>query len=176
MTITELVKNFQAYQKYIRQFPNGRVMLKSMYFNRCIAFAIMWFEKNMPNHPLKKYFYQLVAKARPDNIIVWHGMIGVLQAVQYELDPENAKKGLEQYLQRKQMQEEMEKEQQRQEQQDDVQKEQQGKQDDDALIDEVEQAIQDIDGMLQDDTQDVEGGNDNGEICSSIKQKNETTF
>lgn len=143
MTITELLRNFYAWTEHTLQLKNGKFVLKSGYFHRCVSLAIMWFEENMPNHPLKRHFYRLLKTARPNNIVGFYSLIGVLQAIQEILDPEEAKKQAEEYQRRKQKQQ----------------------QQDDALINEIEQTIQDIDAMIQDDNAE-QGGNNDGEVGS----------
>lgn len=152
MTITELIRNFYSWPENTVILKDGKYVLKSGYFHRCVSLAILWFEENMPNHPLKQHFYKLLKTARPNNIVGFYSLIGVLQAIQQILDPEEAKKHAEEYKRRKkQIFEQL----QQQEQQD----EEQQQHPDDALIDKIEQTIQEIDGMVQE-----EGGNEDGKV------------
>jgi hypothetical protein len=138
MTITELLRNFHSWTNHTLQLKDGKFVLKSGYFERCIALAIMWFEENFPDgHPLKRRFYRLLKNARPNNIVGFYSLMGLLQAIQEVLDPEEAKKQMQEYQRKKQK-----------------------KQQDDALIEEIEQTMQNIDAMLKDD----EGGNQDGKI------------
>lgn len=140
MTITELLHNFYGWKDNTITLKDGKIVLKSAFFSRCIAMAICWFEDNLPNHPVKKYFYRLLKKARPDNIVCWYSILGLFQGLQKVLDPEGAKEDEEYWMQKKKSNQE--------------------------LMQEIEQTMQEIDGMVQEDTQDMEqeGGNEDGKV------------
>lgn len=140
MTITELLHNFYGWKDNTITLKDGKIVLKSAFFSRCIALAICWMEDNLPNHPIKKYFYRLLKKARPDNIVCWYSILGLFQGLQKILDPEGAKKDEEYWMQKKKGNE--------------------------ALIQDIEQVFEDVSGMLGDYSADQEGGNEDATVCS----------